>query len=49
MKITDKRTTPILSRTQAETDVIFVEMVARLGDVQAIAEQVEALYETGAA
>lgn len=49
MKITDKRKShtvlALKERSQADTDAIFVEMVARLGDVQAAADLLDSIYE----
>lgn len=52
MKITDNRKSvkiaSIATRTQADTDAIYVEMVARLTDVQATADLITAAYDVSA-
>lgn len=49
MKITDKRKShtvlALKERTQAENDAIFVNMVARLADVQAASDLLCSVYE----
>lgn len=49
IKVTDKRKsvtfTSLAERTQAENDVLFVEMVAVLMDVQILSEQIVAAFD----